>query len=81
MNTFIVITIIFGILTSVYWSMEMDFKEEFNENYRLLEIIQTVARAIKFSIDIYIHIVFILVVKFLLQYRNLMQGQKVLENQ
>ena len=59
----------------------MNFKEEFIENYALLEILLIVARVLKFSSDIYLHIVFIMVVKYLLQYRSLMQGQIKLETQ
>ena len=72
---------IFGIIYSVYRSMEMDFKEEFIENFTVLENLLIVARAIKFSGDIYLHIVFIMVVKFLLEYRSLMQGQREMETQ
>ena len=61
--------------------MEMDFKEEFIENSVLLENLLIVARVIKFSSDIYLHIVFIMVVKYLLEYRSLMQSQMELESQ
>ncbi len=66
MKTLIVITMLFGIIYSVYSTMEMNYSKEFYDNFELLENMLLAARFIKFFGEVYLHIVFLNVVKFLL---------------
>ncbi len=66
MYTLIVITSTYGLIFSVYRYIEFDVTEVFDSNYQLMSIILSTARCIKFLGDLYLHIVFIIVFKFLL---------------
>jgi hypothetical protein len=68
------IALIYGVVNSIYYSLQMDYKEEFIENSTLLENLLFAMRVAKLAADIFVHLVFFNVVKFLLQYRNLIQG-------
>lgn len=74
MYALIVITLIYGVIYSVYRIYERDAPEEFDENYEFISTALLIGRSFKFLGDLYLHLVFILVFKYLLQYRSLMQG-------
>ncbi len=67
------IALIYGVVASIYSSLQIDYKEEFIENSTLLENLLLAMRVAKLAADIFVHLVFFIVVKFLVQYRNLIQ--------
>jgi hypothetical protein len=69
----ILITMVFGIVFSINRILELNYPIAFAENLNLISTCVAVSRTVKFLGDLYVHIVFIKVFKYLLQYRSFVQ--------
>ncbi len=69
----------YGVVYSIYRSFERDYPNIFKEHYVLFSTTLMIAKAIKLITNMYLHFVFIQVLKFLIQYRSLVYGRREIE--
>lgn len=70
MYTLIVIALVNGLMISASRFYEFEWPQDFYSNSELISKVLNSARIVKFVGDIYLHIVFILVFKYLVEYRR-----------